>query len=148
MSRKGKNKGQKFQKRISEDLGRLYGLKAGKDDHFGSRPMGNTGADIRMSPRAREVCPFDIECKRKKKYAISKFMKDSFQQTLSNTQDDRIPLLLVREDYGQPYAFFRWEDLIKLIKFVEDEQEEERDKVDELLVELNKIRHEVIKLND
>lgn len=46
-----------------------------------SRPMGNSGSDIILSPKAKEVIDFEIECKRHEDSTWKNSFKKSFEQT-------------------------------------------------------------------
>lgn len=56
-----KAKGRRWQQNVAELITRTFGL--GEGDVV-SRPMGSGGADLMMSPAARNLFPFTIECKK------------------------------------------------------------------------------------
>lgn len=56
-----KNKGRKWQQNCAALITRVFVLDEGD---VVSRPMGSGGADLMMSPAARKVFPFTLECKK------------------------------------------------------------------------------------
>lgn len=60
-SRKGKAR--RLQKWMEARIGELLGEPCGKDTGICSREMGQTGPDVALSPRVRELFRFTVECK-------------------------------------------------------------------------------------
>jgi hypothetical protein len=66
-------------------------------DDVRSTPMGVTGEDVQLSPKARALFPFAIECKTKKAFSIYK----EFEQADKHKKD--FPgLLFIKADRKEP----------------------------------------------
>ncbi len=80
-----KAKGRKLQQWVADHIGRITGLSVGPDEDIESRPMGQAGVDIRLSPAAREAFPFSIECKNQKRFAMVEFLKQARDNQVKGT---------------------------------------------------------------
>lgn len=69
-----KAKGRKFQQKIAQKIGETINLPYGKDKDVESRPMGQSGVDIRLSEKARELFNFDVEIKNQESWSIPKWI--------------------------------------------------------------------------
>lgn len=106
-----KSKGRRLQQEVAKLLAEKYNLTHGVDEHFESRGMGQSGVDVGMSPTARKLCPFDIECKNKETISVW----NDFKQAEDNTKEGRVPLLVFTRNRADTYAMLKFEDLLKLI---------------------------------
>lgn len=110
-----KAKGRLLQQHVAKRLCALYNLEYTEDGHFNSRGMGQAGVDIQMSPTAKQLCPFDIECKNQKNIA----MKDWIKQAEDNTKEGRMPLVVFKIQQKNfedgTYCTLRFEDLLSLL---------------------------------
>lgn len=91
-----KNKGRKLQQWVRDlllNLGEPYGLKP---DDVRSTSMGNSGEDVQMSPAARQVFPFQIECKNRTRMAVYADYKQAQQH------GDYIPILVIKQNGDKP----------------------------------------------
>jgi len=73
--------------------------------------MGQTGEDIILSPAARKVFPYSVECKRKKTFAIY-----GMYEQAENNSGGREPLLVIRGDRKKPLAVVDLEHFMELAK--------------------------------
>ena len=60
--------------------------------------MGAGGEDIQLSPAARKLVPFSIECKNRASYA---FYKD-YDQAVVNCPKDAEPILVAKANHRKP----------------------------------------------
>ncbi len=74
--------------------------------------MGQSGIDVQLSEAARTLIPFDVECKSRAVIAVYPM----FQQAAENCAETRIPLLVIKQNHGEPLAVLRLEDLIQLME--------------------------------
>ena len=58
-----KAKGRECQKWVGAKIGELTGLPFGKDCPIESRPMGQSGVDVRLDAAVKERFPWSVECK-------------------------------------------------------------------------------------
>lgn len=72
---------------------------------------GDTGEDLKLSPKARECFPFAIECKNQESLNFWK----SFEQAKAHVKEDRIALLIASRNRSDVLAILKFEDLLKLI---------------------------------
>ena len=71
----------------------------GKGDIKGAI-MGETGADIKFSPAAKEVFPLNIECKNQEKY---KSIYDAYNQCLEH-EGNYEPIVIIKMNTKRPLA--------------------------------------------
>ena len=69
-----KAKGREHQKWICEQLNEVFGFR---DGDLESRSMGANGADVMMSPHARDTFPFSIEAKHTRTHPTNKVMEQA-----------------------------------------------------------------------
>ena len=92
-----KEKGRRLQKWVVEKL--LLLLPGVKPDDVVSRPMGSNGEDIMLSPYARKLFPYSVECKNQEKINLW----SAWSQTQKNSSDHE-PLLIVGKNKQRPLA--------------------------------------------
>lgn len=75
--------------------------------------MGESGIDIKLSPHARRVFPYGVECKNTEKIniwaAIGQCEENSAKEGLTS-------LLVIKRNRIDPHVVMKWEDFIKLVK--------------------------------
>lgn len=74
--------------------------------------MGAQGVDVQLSEAARNVFPFDTECKSRASIAVYPY----FQQAAENTSEGRKPLLVIKQNHSEPLAVLRLDDLLEILK--------------------------------
>ena len=72
--------------------------------------MGATGEDVLLSPAARTMVPFQIECKNKAKSQVHTY----YEQAAEHGQHE--PLVIVKRDHGIPLAVLKAETFFQLLK--------------------------------
>jgi hypothetical protein len=65
-----KAKGRNLQKWVAEKISELTGLPHGKDCPIESRPMGQSGTDVRLDNQAKALFPFAVECKAQESWSV------------------------------------------------------------------------------
>lgn len=96
-----KSKGRRLQQWVRDQLLKHPTLE--KDD-VKSTSMGAGGEDVQLSPAARVVFPFQIECKNKKTYSVYKDYKQAcehgnYTPVLVIKQDQHTPLVVVDAEW-------------------------------------------------
>ena len=81
-SQSRKSKGRELQKFVANFLKVLYTWREGDAE---SRPMGSSGVDIMMSPKARDEFPFSIECKNWKAFPSLPALEQSDHNKYADT---------------------------------------------------------------
>ncbi len=99
-----KAKGRKLQqwtcRRISEITGYEWGGN-GDDKPIESRPMGQSGTDVRMESHIRKLFPFSVECKSQESWGVHEWIK----QAKENQTQDTDWLLIAKRSREKPIVF-------------------------------------------
>ena len=108
-TRSAKNKGKRLQNSIRDIL--LETFTQLEPDDIKSTTMGESGEDIQLSPAARKLIPYAIECKNQEKINIW----ESLKQAESNSEKGN-PVLIFKRNRSKTYAVLEINDFIDLIK--------------------------------
>ena len=109
-TRSAKNKGKRLQNTVRDILLETFKEDLEPDD-VKSAVMGDSGEDIQLSPAARKIIPYSIECKNQEKLNIW----GALEQAEKNSGDSN-PVLIFKRNRSKTYAVLEIEDFIKLIK--------------------------------
>ncbi len=112
-SRSAKNKGKRLQNNVRDLI--LEKFTQLEEDDVRSITMGDSGEDILLSPAARKLFPFSVECKNQEKLNIW----SSLEQTETNA-GKHTPLLIFKRNRSKTYAVLQLDDLMKML----DDKEE------------------------
>lgn len=102
-----KNKGRRFQQYVRDIL--LKEFPQLERDDVKSTSMGSQGEDVQLSPAARKLIPYNIECKSKAKSQIHTYYEQAKQH------GEYEPLVVVKKDRSIPLAIVSLEHFIQLI---------------------------------
>ena len=94
-----KAKGRRLQNMVRDKLRAAFSSSLEEDD-IKSQTMGMTGEDIVLSPAARKLIPYSIECKNVERLNFWQCIK----QTENNLQEDCNPALIVKKNGTNPYV--------------------------------------------
>ena len=106
-----KAKGRNLQKLVAQKISELTGFEWGKDKPIESRPMGQSGTDVRLESSVLKVFPFSVECKAQEKWSIHEFLKQAKENTLDNTDW----LLVVKRSREKPIAIIDLDVFFKIL---------------------------------
>ena len=106
--RSAKNKGKRLQNQIRDLI--LEKFNQLEPDDVRSITMGDSGEDILLSPAARKLFPFSVECKNQERLNIW----DSLSQAEENA-GKHIPLLVFKRNRSKTYISMEINDLIKIL---------------------------------
>jgi hypothetical protein len=81
-----------------------------EEDDVRSITMGDSGEDILLSPAARKLFPFSVECKNQEKLNVW----SSLEQTETNA-GKHTPLLIFKRNRSKTYAVLQLDDLMKML---------------------------------
>ena len=95
-----KAKGRELQKWVCAKISKLTGVDTGKDCPIESRPMGQTGCDVRMEQSILKQFPFSIECKWQESWSVSAWIDQAKKNLIRNTSW----LLFIRKSRMNPYS--------------------------------------------
>ena len=107
-TRSAKSKGRRLQNQIKELL--LESFKELEPDDVRSITMGDSGEDILLSPAARRLFPFSVECKNQEKLNIW----SSLEQAETNS-GKHVPLLIFKRNRTKTYAVLEFDKLLELL---------------------------------
>lgn len=80
-----------------------------------SRSMGANGEDVILSPRARKLLPIKIENKNKREIAVCGWYEQAKEH-----DGDYEPVLIIKENYGQPLAVIDAIYFLKLLRRISE----------------------------
>lgn len=103
-----KAKGRTFQQMVKAAI--LAKNPELEDDDVRSTSMGAGGEDLQLSPAARRLVPFQIECKSRARISVYEW----FKQAAEHGKHE--PLLIVKQDRSEPLAIIRADTLLGLIR--------------------------------
>lgn len=104
-----KAKGRKHQQWVRDKILDLF-PKLEPDD-VRSTGMGQGGEDIQLSPAARKLFPYSVECKSLKAIGVYKFM----EQAQANCPSKAEPITIIKSDRQKPLAVIDAEHFFELI---------------------------------
>ena len=104
-----KAKGRKLQQWVRNYL--QQHLKGVEDDDITSTPGGVNGPDIGLSPLARRLFPWTVECKARSSFAIYA----ALEQAETNC-DGRTPVVVFKRNRSKTYVAIEFTEWLKTIK--------------------------------
>ena len=107
--RSAKNKGKRLQNKIRDLILEKFNSKLEPDD-VRSITMGDSGEDILLSPAARKLFPFSVECKNQEKLNIW----SSLEQAEGNS-GNHPPLVIFKRNRTKTYAVLEFDKLLELL---------------------------------
>ena len=81
-----KSKGRNLQKSVAKQIAELLDEPFGPDEDIASRPMGQSGCDIRLSPRIKKLFPYSVECKNQERFNLSSAIKQAIDNQMEDTE--------------------------------------------------------------
>ena len=112
-----KAKGRRLQQAVRQDLVDRLGIDPGD---ILSTGMGQSGCDLYLSPAARTIFPFGVECKAQEAIALPAWWR---QCTRNAEAEGLAPLLILKQSRREPLAVLRWTDLLALLSKVQNLRE-------------------------
>jgi hypothetical protein len=106
--RSAKNKGKRLQNKVRDLI--LEKFQQLEEDDVRSTTMGDSGEDVLLSPAARKLFPFSVECKNQEKLNIW----SALEQT-ENNSNNHVPLLIFKRNRTKTYAVLEFDKLLELL---------------------------------
>jgi hypothetical protein len=103
-----KAKGRKLQQLVRDAILSVFPTLT--NDDVRSTGMGQSGDDILLSSKAKELFPYNVECKAQERI---KALYDFYEQACGK---DLTPLLVIRTNHKQALAVMDFKHLMELIK--------------------------------
>ena len=104
-----KAKGRKLQQAVRDGI--LERFPTLEPDDVRSTGMGQSGEDVQLSPAARKLFPYSVECKNLAKIAVYNY----YNQCLTNCGASE-PLVVVKQNRSKPLAIVDLEHFLDLVK--------------------------------
>ena len=86
-------------------------LKGVEEDDVTSTPGGVNGPDIGLSPLARKLFPWTVECKSRSSFSVYEALEQAERNLIKNTK----PIAILKGDRKQPLALVYAEDLLEIL---------------------------------
>ena len=109
-TRSAKNKGKRLQNSVRDILFETFKEDLEPDD-VKSAVMGDSGEDIQLSPAARKLIPYSIECKNQEKLNIWSALEQAEENSKEST-----PVLIFKRNRSKTYAVIEFKEFVELIK--------------------------------
>ena len=106
--RSAKNKGKRLQNQVRDLI--LEKFQQLEEDDVRSTTMGDSGEDVLLSPFARRLFPFSIECKNQEKLNIWSSLEQAENNSGSHT-----PLLIFKRNRTKTYVVLEFDKLLELL---------------------------------
>ena len=106
--RSAKNKGKRLQNKVRDLI--LEKFQQLEEDDVRSTTMGDSGEDVLLSPAARKLFPFSVECKNQEKLNIW-----SALERTENNSNNHVPLLIFKRNRTKTYAVLEFDKLLELL---------------------------------
>ena len=110
-ARSAKNKGKRLQNTVRNILAEKYNDVLEEGD-FKSTTMGEAGIDIQLSPAARRIFPWAVECKNQEAISIWKCLQ---QAEDAGIDEGLKPLLVFKRNRSKTYVTLELEDFLGLL---------------------------------
>lgn len=108
--RSAKNKGRRLQKEVQQKLLERFKGTLEEDD-IKVAIMGESGEDLKLSPAARKLIPYAIECKNQEKLNIWQALK----QAKENSKEKHTPALIFRRNHEDTFIAIPFDKFLDLI---------------------------------
>ena len=105
-----KAKGRRLQNWVRDEL--LSRFKTLTDEDVYCAIMGESGADIKLSPMAQRIIPYSFECKNKETF---KGIYDIIDQAKSNSNERETPIGIIKMNKHQPLAILDAKHFLQMI---------------------------------
>jgi hypothetical protein len=106
--RSAKNKGKRLQNKIRDLILEKFDIL--ESDDVRSITMGDSGEDILLSPAARKVFPFSVECKNQEKLNIWSALEQAEDNSGNHT-----PLVIFKRNRSKTYAVLEFGKLLEML---------------------------------
>ena len=123
--RSAKAKGRNLQKAIGKRISDLLEMPFGPDEDISSRPMGQSGTDIRLSPHALKKFPYSVECKNQEKWNVPGFI----EQAKSNVKEGTDWILFVTKNRYPTIAIMDCEHFFELLQRIKNAEKNKNKKL-------------------
>jgi len=107
-----KSKGRILQQWTCKKIAKTTGYVWGKDKPIESRPMSQSGVDIRLEESVKKLFPFSVECKWQESWAVPAWI----EQAKKNQMEGTDWLLVIKRNRKLPVVIMDADSFFRLIK--------------------------------
>jgi hypothetical protein len=107
-----KQKGRLLQQKVRDEI--LKRFPELEPDDCRSTSMGASGADVQLSPAAKRLVSYEIECKSLAAVGVYKFYEQA------KTHGKLEPLVVVKQNGSKPLAIVDLEHFLDLVRKIQD----------------------------
>jgi hypothetical protein len=127
-----KAKGRKLQQLVRDKILEIFSSELSKDD-VRSTSMGAQGEDVQLSPKAREILPYAIETKSRRRIAVYRYYEQAQEHAEEAGQGTK-PLVVIKENGKDPLVLVDMDLFFKLTfdtyqhwqQYIEQQREESK----------------------
>lgn len=105
-----KAKGRLLQNVVRDKILEMYPQLEAETD-VRSAIMGETGEDVKLSKKARQLFPFSVECKSLKTISVYRH----YEQCRKNCPVEATPLVVIKENRKRPLAVVDFEYFMEMV---------------------------------
>jgi len=105
-----KSKGRRLQQYVRDKILALFPELT--ESEVRSTAMGQSGADILLSEKAKSLFPFNVEAKNQESLSIWK----ALEQSERDRKEGSVPLLVFKRNRSDVYCALKFEDFMSLIR--------------------------------
>jgi len=107
-----KDKGRRLQKWVCQRISELTGFPCGKDCPIESRPMGQSGVDVRLEKQVLRKFPFSVECKSQESWNVHEWIKQAKGNQIEGTDW----LLVCKRSREEPVVIINAKSWFKIMQ--------------------------------
>ncbi len=107
-----KAKGRTLQQWVCKKIAELTGFEHGKDKPIESRPMGQSGPDVRLESAVLVKFPFSVECKFQERWSVPKWV----EQAKANEAKGTSWLLVCKQSRKPPVVILEADVFFDILK--------------------------------
>lgn len=107
-----KSKGRLLQQWVCRRISKITGYEFGKDCPIESRPMGQSGTDVRMESQVIKSFPFSVECKSQESWSVHQWIL----QAQLNCIPDTDWLLVCKSNRNKPIVIIDADVFFSLVE--------------------------------
>lgn len=109
-----KAKGRRLQQWVAKKISEITGIPLEKDGEIESRPMGQSGTDIRLSGEALYHFPFSVECKSQETWSIPAWIRQAQENQIEGTDW----LLVCKRNHEKPVVVMDAKTFFMIYKWI------------------------------
>lgn len=115
-----KAKGRNLQQWVCQKISDLTGYEWGADLPISSRPMGQSGTDVRLESQVKLLFPFSVECKCQESWSVHSWV----EQAIKNQEKGMQWLLVCKRSRKKPVVIIDADVFFEILEKCKEETEQ------------------------